>query len=79
MKLWCSIEESGLCVLLGKETAGGGEGSYSRCRVHTREGVVETQSKNIPHSLYVSAHPSVGWIHLHFACLLSYRTSRNFA
>lgn len=67
-----------MCVVLGNETArGGGGGSCSRHSVHMQEGVVETQSKNIPHSLCVSALPSVGWIHLHYTCLLRYGTSRN--
>lgn len=53
------------------------KGSYDRHRVHIQGGVVETQSKIHPHSLCVSAAPSLGWIHLHCTCLLRQSAVRN--
>lgn len=66
-----------VCVLVGKEPARRGGGSYDRHRVHIQEGVVETQSKNLPCSLCVSAVPSLGWIHLRYTCLLRQSAVRN--
>lgn len=49
-----------ICVLVGKETARRRGGSPDRHRVHTQEIVVETQSKNLPHSICVSGVLSLG-------------------